>query len=271
MNFDAFWQTHRRFLTGCAVGVLVFLVGRAIIGRTAGSDVARHERSIRSSTQDLGGFHVSAGEVSAAATRLSELEDRAAELARLALPPGPVALRALEQGEGAAEAGLTGFLPAPGQSPSQHYIEFTGSRRQELIGLALLHDVDLDESLGLPAESPTQPALIEKTLRGFFVVDRVVRLAVEAGAREVEDIAIEHRRRSRKDQVLDVTPVGMSVLLEEERLDAFLRTVFDSELALGLVGIEVPPLDKKTKMRRATLRFEAAVLPVADTAEEDLP
>ncbi len=270
MNFDAFWQSNRRFLTGIAIGVLVFLVGRAIIGKTAGSDLAAHERSIRSTSRKLGEFHVSANGVRTAEQRLEELEQRAQELARLALQPDATLLAEMAGREDAGERGYRGWVPEPGQSPSRHYIEFTGRRRQDLTGLALLHDVDLDESLGLPVESPTQRGLIEKTLRGFFVVDQVVRTAVEYGARAIEDVAIEHRRKPRKDQVLDTTPVSVDVVLEEERLEPFLRAVLRAEYAIGFVGLEVQPLNKKDKMRRVNLRFEAAALPEGAGAEEEL-
>ena len=259
MNFDAFWQANRRFLTGAAIGVLVFLLGRAIIGRTAGAEVAAHERSIRASSRDLGDFHVPANEVNRAEAALRELQARALDLARLALQPD------------AADPAFAEFRPSAGESPSRHYIEFSGRRRQELVGLALLNDVDLDESLGLPAESPTQPLAIERTLRGFYIVDQVVRLAVDFGARRVEDIRIELRRKARKDQALELAPVSIDVLLEEDRLDAFLGAVLHPSQALGFVGMEVLPLDKKNKLRRVNLRFEAAVLPVEPAGQEDLP
>ncbi len=259
MNFDAFWQANRRFLTGVAVGVLVFLVGRAIIGKTAGAKLASYERAIRTSSRDLGDFHVPSNQVNLAETTLEELQARAQELAGLALQPA------------ASDPRFADFRPAPGQSPSRHYIEFTGRRRQELVGMALLNDVDLDESLGLPAESPTQPQAIEKALQGFYIVDQVVRTAVDFGASRIEDIRIELRRKKRKDQVLELAPVSIDVLLEEPRLDGFLSAVLSPEQALGFVGLEVLPLDKKNQLRRVILRFEAAALPADPAAAEDLP
>ena len=31
MTFDAFWQTHRRFITGVTIGFVVFLILRAVM------------------------------------------------------------------------------------------------------------------------------------------------------------------------------------------------------------------------------------------------
>ena len=47
MNFDAFWQTHRRFLIGIVVGLLAFLIVEGILGSTARSDLTSAERRIR--------------------------------------------------------------------------------------------------------------------------------------------------------------------------------------------------------------------------------
>lgn len=258
MNFDAFWQSHRRFLTGAAGGVLVFLICRAVIDRTAGAEVAGFERAIRASSQSLADFHVSAREVQRAEQRLADLERRAFELAELALPPGPDSTAFAE------------YRPRAGQSPSQHYIEFTGLRRQELIRAALLRGAEIDESLGLPVESPTQPQQIERTLRGFYIVEQVVKSAVEYGAGAIEDIRIE-LPKPRRDQILDLTPVTLDVLLAEERVAPFLNDVLRPGRALGYVGHEVLPLDRKRRLRTVTLRFEAALLPAAPGAEEELP
>ncbi|RMH04031.1 MAG: hypothetical protein D6702_04170 [Planctomycetota bacterium] len=257
MNFDAFWQNNRRFLTGVAVGLLLFLIGRAVVSRTAGADIAAHERSIRASSNALSKAHVPANEVARAERVLADLEQRARELAELSLPPS------------AGDPAFADFAPAPGQSPSRHYIEFTGRRRSELTGLALLNDVDLDDSLGLPAESPTQAQAIARVLRGFYVVDRVVRAAIGAGARRIEDIRIETRRKKRRDQVLDLTPVSLDVVLPGEALDPFLSALVGAEPPLGLIGFEVLPADRKTGERRVALRFEAAPLPAVAEEEEE--
>lgn len=250
MNFDAFWQTHRRFILGYAGGVLGFFLVLFVLTSGARDKRDEAERSLRRTQRELQGDRYAASQVGELEQRLAELEQRNATLGSRALPP--VRER---------------FALPPTVPPSQHYIETTGALRQELVAWALRNDCEVDDSLGLPAVSPTQAQQIARVLRGLDVVERVVRLAVENGASAVEKISIGSRTsrgRGRNQPVLDVTQVTLEVVFERQTATPFLRALLEQEEAgtpTGLVALEVEPLKPRRLERRVMLEFGAGVLP----------
>lgn len=250
MNFDAFWQTHRKFVLGVAGGLVLFLIAEALIGSTARSSLNSAERRIRASRSQLAKRAYDANAERVARQRLEELRRRVDAISAETLPPW-----------------RADFQPAAGQSPSQFYIERTGRLRQELIPWVHRANVEVDPSLGMPAVSPTEPQKIEKVLRGLDVVDRVVRLAVASGAREVEDIEISvraRRRRGNQQVALELTPVRMTVVMDEGRTMAFLEEVVSAEPPLGLDRLEVGPLDARRHNRRVALEFSVGAVPARE-------
>jgi hypothetical protein len=258
MNLDTMWQLHRRFIIGVAIGLVVFLLGMAMIGNTAGKDLKRSNAAIGKYKRSLNSPVYSQAQVSELNTRLREMEERTQRLAKSVLPP----LRAE-------------YASTVGQSPTQHYIELTGRLRTDLLGWALRQNVEIDQSLGLPAQSPTQPQLISRVLAGLDLVERVCRLAVQAGADEVADIQIASRilkkRSTTSGSPLVLTPVTLEVVFYDSSPRAFLDAILepgDGLGSLGLVRMEVLAPDKRKKKRRVVLEFAAGSLPI-DPFEED--
>ena len=257
MNFDAFWQTHRRFVLGYSGAVLGFFIVLFVLTSGARNDREDSERSLRRSNRELQTERYSDPQVRELESRIEELERRNTALAARALPP----VRSRFQ------------LPT-GTPPSQHYIETTGALRQELVAWALRSDCEVDESLGLPAVSPTQPQQIERVLRGLDVVERVVRLAVENGASSIEKISIAVRTRQgrgRNQPVLDITPVTLEIVFERRTATPFVRALLEQEEAgapTGLIGLEVQPVKPRRAERRVILEFGAGEMP-QPVAEED--
>lgn len=259
MNLDTLWQLHRRFIVGVAIGLVVFLIGMAMIGNTAGQDLKRSNSLIGKYRRALNSPVYSQAQVGQLTTRLQEMEDRTQRLALAVLPP----LR-------------DDYQPVVGQSATQHYIELTGRLRTELLGWALRQNVEIDPSLGLPAQSPTQPQMISRVLAGLDVVERVCRLAVQTGAEAVEDIQIASRipkkNRNTSGSPLVLTPVTLEVVFSDASPKAFLDAILDlgdGLGSLGLVRMELMPADKRKKLRRVVLAFAAGSLPV-DPFEEDV-
>lgn len=254
MNLDAIWQSHRRFITGVAIGVAGFVAGLILVQATAGRRLEAAESRIRTAENKLRAPSYGEAAVTALQQRLGALQAQNQELAALCLP-----------------ARRAEFRPAAGQSPSQHYIDFTGARRQELIALGARRNVDVDETLGLPPVSPTDPQAIERVLRGFDVVDRVVRLAVETGATAVENAEIQTRSGTRRGKVpasvLDTTPVTMDVVLPEAAARKFTTALVNAQPGLPLARIELGPADPRKRLRRASLEFAVGELPPAPAGE----
>ena len=248
MNFDAFWQKHRRFLMGIAGAMLAFLIVEGILGSTARSDLRSAERRIRAARGSLGKRAYDSGAESEVKNRLGALDARKTALAADTLPPW-----------------RDEFRPETGQSHSQYYIERTGRLRQDLVPWVLRNNIDIDESLGMPPVSPTEAQKIERVLRGLDVVDRVARLAVDSGARSIEDIEISlrasSRRIARRKSPLDLTPVTMTVFLPEGRAFPFLSQLVSADPPLGLVMVDMGKVDARKRHRGVVLEFNVGELP----------
>jgi hypothetical protein len=260
MNLDTIWQLHRKFIIATAVGLIVFMIGLAIIGSTVGKDLTRYQGLVGKHKRALNTPAYSNAQVNELRGRLTEMETQTVKLASASLP----ALR-------------SEFVPSPGQSATQHYIELTGQMRSELIGWALRQNVDVDESLGLPAQSPTQPQMIARILRGLDVVERVVRMGVQTGADSITDIQIASRipkkRRNLSGSRLDMTPVTLEVVFADQSPRNFMNAIMESADGLGplgLVRMELLPTNQRKKLRRVVLEFAAGELPTASAEEEVL-
>lgn len=259
MNFDAFWQTHRRFILGFVGGVVVFFILLAITGGGPEDDFKRSKGSITTTKRKMNANSMyGSNAVRELEQRLASLRERNEDLGRQTLPPFRERFR-IPQGTPAA----------------QHYIGLTGELRDELVGWALRSNCEVDDSLGLPPVSPSQPQQIERILHGLDVVDRVVRLAVESGAAEVDKIRIAEkgrRRSGRKASDLDVIPVTMEIVFHRVSATPFLRRIASEQgngTPLGLQALEVLPRNAKRMEQRVLLEFGVGTLP--EPTAEDLP
>ena len=94
-------------------------------------------------------------------------------------------------------AGVVQFAPRerfrldPSASASNRYFATVADLRDELIPLAGRSGLTLPPDLGLPALAPTREEEIERYLDALDVVDRVVRIAIDAGVQRVEGIRIQ--------------------------------------------------------------------------------
>ena len=256
MNLDALWQRHRRFLLGFAGGTLGFFIVLWMLTSSAAGRQESARRAISKSSLDLRGEMYNENQERDAQQRLTDLRARNAALGTLALPLWRPEFR----------------LPQ-GKAPAQHYIELTGDLRQNLIAWALRNNCEVDETLGLPPVSPTQAQQVERVLRGLDVVERVIRLAVNHGARAVDKILIAERNRrpgGSRGAILDLTPVELEVVFEGVSPAPFLRALLDESAAgrpLGLAGVEATPPNPRKRERRLLLEFAVGVMPIKPATE----
>lgn len=257
MNLDALWQRNRRYLLGFLGGTLGFFLLLWLLTSSPAARLEAARRSIARATQDLRDEMYGEGEEREAQRRLEDLRARNAELSARALALWRPEYR----------------LPAD-KAPAQHYIELSGALRQDLIGWALRNDCEVDPTLGLPPVSPTQAVSVERVLRGLDVAERVVRLAVQHGAKAVEKMAISERARRSgpaRGALLDLTPVELEVVFEDRSIAPFLRALLDEgeqRRPLGLAGIEIAAPNPRKRERRVLLEFAVGVMP--ETAAEEV-
>lgn len=258
MNFDAFWQTHRRFILGLAGGVVAFFILLAFTSSGAKEDFRRSSSSISSTRRKMNSSSMyGAAQVATLEKRLASLQERNAELGRMSLPQFRERFR----------------IPS-GTPAAQHYISLTGELRDEIIGWSLRHNCEVDDSLGLPPVSPSQPQQIERILHGLDVVDRVVHMAVDHGASKVDKIRISQKRRRRSGRhasPLDITPVTMEIVFKRVSATPFLRKLAAEQASgnpLGLTAFEVLPRNAKRMEQRIVLEFGVGVMPQIAVGED---
>ncbi|MDP6962574.1 MAG: hypothetical protein QGF46_00230 [Planctomycetota bacterium] len=256
MNIDAFWQSNRKFIIGFAGGTIAFFILLSLIAgpatdrfKSASGSISGLKRRSSSSSQ------YSANQVRTLDEGLQQLDQDIASLEESALPPYRERFR----------------VPR-GVAPAQHYLALTGELRDELIGWALRHNCQVDESLGLPSVSPSQPLAIEQHLRALDVIDRAVRLAIASGASEVDKIRISQQKRMRSGRNMSpllITPVSLEITFERVSVTPFLREIMrehNQGNSSGIVSLEVLPPNQKKGEQRLVLGFEIGIMP-QDEAE----
>ena len=251
MNIDVFWQANRKFIVGLGAGIISFFILLAIVAGGANDRFNTASNSVSlAKRKGASGSQYSAAQVGKLEKTLAQLDADVGELIKAALPPY-----------------RKRFQVPVGVSPASHYIALTGELRDELIGWALRHNVNVDETLGLPPVSPSQPLAIEQHLRALDIVDRVVRLAIENGASEIDKIRISQQRRvgsSKKASPLLITPMSLEITFSRVSVTPFLRAMMISQQSgnsLGVVSLEVLPPNQKKSEQRIRIGFDIAVLP----------
>ena len=174
MDLNDYWQENKRFVTTVGVGLIVFLIARQFLS----SDL---EGGIRAAKRRIGTLESEERKIVHSSSDLAAMQ---AENERL--------IAVVE-----ALAGGVGFVPRAGfalvegaGSASNQYLRKLSRVREDLLLLANRGDMRLDESVGMPKLSPTREEEIERHLEALDAVDRVVRMAVEAGVDSVDRIQL---------------------------------------------------------------------------------
>ncbi|MEZ5978144.1 MAG: hypothetical protein R3F34_08005 [Planctomycetota bacterium] len=171
MDLEEYWQENKTFVARVGAGLVVFLVGWGVIGATVGArkdsavaQVSRTRSELRKERYD-------------SADRNQAQEDHDALVANVEDLRSQV-----------------DFLPRPEfrdpsrPSDTNRYLDVQSRVRAELLPLASRRNVEVVETLGLPAQSPTRPEEIERYLDALDVTERVVRAAIEERVKRVETI-----------------------------------------------------------------------------------
>lgn len=196
MDINDFWQENKRFVITVAGGALVFLTGIVLIKNLFGSELGAQQVRKAKAESALAGPLFPQADLDALR---SENEKLSAAYAALV--------------EASVFKPRAAFAPAAG-SMANRYFEAVSTTRDELLSLAGRAGVPLPEDLGLPALAPTKDAHIERFLEGLDVVDRTLRLALEAGIERVEalDIKLDPRLTSGKPmEGLEKTTVSLKL------------------------------------------------------------
>ncbi|MEQ8762691.1 MAG: Amuc_1100 family pilus-like protein [Planctomycetota bacterium] len=174
------WQEHKKFIVAVSAGMLVFLVGETIIGSSYTSKVTASKRALQSRERSLRSLMPSNRDLREMRDTRDELDGRwSAARDRLAFVPDPKYLLSDDE-----------------PRPDDVYFNVVNQVKQEVGDAAERRNIRIPDNFGLPATTPRTREEVKRYLRALDVVQRVVRLAIEAQVDEITDIDIPKTGRS---------------------------------------------------------------------------
>jgi len=174
MDFNDYWQENKRFVTGVAIGVIVYLIVAMMINSSVGADLASTRGGLRSVDRDLKEPRYSSADKARADEQNEALRSAVADLTNLvAFVPRP-------------EFEVDSSRPIGSQ-----YVERVSAVRDDLLRRAGRRKLRLPEDLGLPALAPTRDEEILRHLHALDLIERVVSNAIELGVERIDKIEIK--------------------------------------------------------------------------------
>lgn len=173
MNVNDFWQENKRFVVTVAGAVVVFFTGVMVINSVFGDDLALQLSKQTRLEATLAGPLFQQSDLDVLRT-----ENRALVSAHETLTQATVFVPRAD------------FAPDAG-SLAQRYFEVVARTRDALLPTAGRAGIPVPENLGLPALAPTKDEQIVRHLEALDLIDRVLRLAFEAGIGRVEALEIK--------------------------------------------------------------------------------
>lgn len=176
MDLEEYWQENKSFVAQVAGGLLLFLIGLAIVQKTVGSEFRSVRREIGSAESKLRKLKSEGYDRSALDRIKDDHEGLNAAVAELR---ERVRFQAREE-----------FRTAPGSATPSAYLSAVTEVRERLLPAAGRRGVTIDPTLGLPDLSPTRPDEIERHLEALDLIERVLSLCIQEGVREVPRLRI---------------------------------------------------------------------------------
>lgn len=168
-------------------GLVALLVGEAAIGMLYRDDLDAALAQIRNEKKELKKELANADNLEKVRTALEKLKTGVAQI------------ETRTQFDGTKDFELVDG----GVSPENQYFDIVTRTRERLVSRAHHANIDLPESLGLPALSPTNKEEIARYLRGLDLVQRAVGFAIDAGVVRIEDLRIEPESRTKRREDKD--------------------------------------------------------------------
>ncbi|MEO0650556.1 MAG: hypothetical protein AAFZ65_07760 [Planctomycetota bacterium] len=224
MDFDEYWQENKDFVAKVAIGLIVFLIGTAVVGRTVGSKVDAERGAVRRERAKLRQEAFAASDEDHAREDNRALTEAVEALASRVRYVPSEALRAPDR-----------------PTTSEVYLAAVARVRDELLPAAGRANVRLDSTFGLPQLSPTREDELERYLDGLDLVVRVLRIAIDEEVDEVRNtrIKLDTTRRGGEGRArIERTSVEFDMLGDNTSLVRLL-TRTQSEIEPPLVVEEV--------------------------------
>ena len=252
MDLNEYWQENKRFLVATASGVVLFLVGTMAIDRAFRGELLALQRSSASAAAKLRNeAKYGSDALQEAEKQNEELENTVATLSQAAAFRARPAFR----------------LDPKAGAPSNQYFSAVSRVREELLRAAGRGNLRVPDDLGLPALAPTREAEIERYLEALDLVDRAVRLALDAGVQRIDkiEIRLDPKLASRQGVgELERTRVELSASGKPAPLVRFVAATQDA--GRDAQAGSTPLLVEKAEVQASRQSTEEAVLQVTFVA-----
>jgi hypothetical protein len=174
MDLNDYWQENKRFLVTLGSGFLVFVIGLFVVQSLYGEDLGAAKRLRNRNRGDLKTERYSAVHRNAAA------EDNDALSAAIEVMSAAIAFRP-----------RPGFVVEPGAgSASGIYFTRVEEVREDLNLLASRRRMNYPDGWGIEMLETNSLPEIERRLEALDLLERVVRLAADAGVARISRIAV---------------------------------------------------------------------------------
>jgi len=175
LDTSDFWQENKRLIVTLACGLLVYLIAGIIVEGAYGSDLTSARRDLNSNKAALKEERYSATDRNLARDENEGLREALGTLA-----------------ETVAFTPRSRFVldPAAGSASSQYFTLLEGVR-EDLDLLASRNRLTYPDGWGIGMLETGDPATIERQLEALDLLDRVVRMAVQAGVSRITKIQIK--------------------------------------------------------------------------------
>lgn len=248
MDLNDYWQENKKFLTTVFVGIIVFLIGQLLISNTLASKLSTANKKISRARGDLSNEMYTASQLADIQAANEDLRTRVDELRK--------SVEFVSRDEFTLQEG--------GGRATNQFFQIVTNARDDVLRLAGRQGVRLPDDLGLPGLSPTHEDEIVRTLEALDVIDRGLRLGIDAGVSRFEQLGIKlDPALGSRDGVGDIerTSVKMKLNGNSASLLRFLSATQDeSEYGQALVVQDFLLQPARRKSDEATLEVTFNVI-----------
>ena len=175
MDLNDYWQENKKFLMTVFAGAVVLLIGYVMIESFLGDKVDAANRRITRAKRELKNEMYTSQDLADARAENEAL------LAAMDTLRGSVAFDARDRFR----------LRKDGGRPGGQFFSILSSVRDDLLQRAQRQGARIPEDLGMPGLSPTHEDELERTLEALDVIDRSIRLALDAGIQRIDELSIK--------------------------------------------------------------------------------
>jgi hypothetical protein len=226
MDLTNLWQEHRIFITSVVAGLLVFLIGQAIISNVY--PIADMKRQVATADRALRRLETPSTSQLEEARQLNEeiksQFDKAVEFVNF-IPE--------EQ-----------YLLSKKEKPDIQYDRLYNEGRNALVEFAKTLNITVAPNLGMPELSPTRRSEIQRALIALDIVTRVVLIAIESQVSQIDSISMVPVISRRKKSFIQEQSVRFKMLGSTEAMAQFLKRLALQENFLALEEADFRMADK---------------------------